>query len=224
MSTEITPLSGNLPSSPLPFGVDTSPAAGTGELNPLVRIISAFKRFKWLILLCTLLGIGAGVMATRFMPEKYEVGGVIMLEARGGNTGVIEAAPFLQGTQWIELLKDPRVLDPVVKELKLYVVGPNPRNADNSREGPSGLAATLFEGFETGEQFIPGNYTVKFSEDGTRWEMRNVTQGPVRENGTVGDSAGLQWGIKWVPRPRQSMRGQEFEFTLLTPRPPATAP
>jgi succinoglycan biosynthesis transport protein ExoP len=218
MSTEIAPLPGNLPASPLPFGVDTSPAAGAGELNPLVRILSAFKRFKWLILLCTVGGVGAGIMATRLMPEKYEVNGVIMLEARGGNTGVIEAAPFLQGSQWIELLKDPRVLDPVVRDLKLYIVGPNPRGSDNSREGPSGLAATLFEGFETREDFIPGNYRVSFSEDGNRWEMRNISQGPRRYEGVVGDSAGLDWGIKWVPRPRQSMRGQEYEFTLLTPR------
>lgn len=218
MSTEIAPLPGNLPASPLPFGIDTSPAAGSGELNPLVRIVTALKRFKWLILLCTLLGVGGGILATGFMPEKYEVGGVIMLEARGGSTGPVEAASVLQGSQWIELLKDPRVLDPVVKELKLYVIGPNPRNRDNSREGPSGLAATLFDGFETAENFFPGVYRISFSDDGTHWEMRNVTQGPTRFDGVVGDSAGRDWGIQWVPRPRQSMRGQEFEFTLLTPR------
>ncbi len=61
MSTEIAPLPGNLPASPLPFGLDTSPAAGAGELNPVIRIIAALKRFKWLILLCTLLGIGGGI-------------------------------------------------------------------------------------------------------------------------------------------------------------------
>ena len=218
MSTEIAPLPGNLPASPLPFGVDTSPAAGTGDLNPLVRILSAFKRFKWLILLCTALGVAGGIMATRFMPEKYEVSGVIMLESRGGNTGPIEAGAVLVGNQWIELLTDPRVLDPVVKDLKLYVSGPNPRNSDNSREGPSGIGAVLFEGFQTTNNFIPGTYRISFSDDGTRWIMRNVTQGPVTFEGVVGDSAGREWGLQWVPRPRQAMRGQEFEFTLLTPR------
>lgn len=217
MSTEIAPLPGNLPASPLPFGIDSGPSGPTAELNPLVRILAAVRRFKWLILLTTIVGAGLGILATRYMPEKYVVGGVIMLERRGGNTGPVEGTAFLQGSQWIELLKDPRVLDPVVKDLRLYIVGPKARG-DDPRQGPTGLAAMLFEDFQTTDNFVPGQYRISFSEDGQRWEMRNVTQGPARLSGAVGDSAGREWGIKWVPRPRQFMRGAEYEFTLLTPR------
>src|SRR5690606_3437316 len=157
-------------------------------------------RFKWLILLTTILGIGGGILATRYMPEKYVVGGVIMLEQRGGNTGPVEGSTFLQGSQWIELLKDPRVLDQVVRDLRLYVVGPKARG-DDPRQGPTGLGTMLFEGFETTDNFVPGKYRFSVSADGTTWEMRNVTQGPARFSGLVGDSAGREWGMKWVPRP-----------------------
>lgn len=217
MSTEIQPLPGNLPASPLPFGLDTSPAAGAGELNPLVRIWSAVKRFKWLILATTILGLVGGVAATRLMPEKYVVGGVIMLEQRGGNTGPVEGSTFLQGAQWIELLKDPRVLDKVVRDQKLYVVGPKARGND-PRQGPSGVGTMLFDNFETTDNFVPGKYRISFSADGSKWELGNTTQGPAKISGLVGDSAGREWGLKWVPRPRQFMRGAEYEFTLLTPR------
>lgn len=217
MSTEIAPLPGNLPSSPLPFGLDSGQAAGAVEMNPLVRILSAFRRFKWLILLTTLLGVGGGILLTRYMPEKYEVGGVIMLEQRGGDSGPVEGASFLQGSQWIELLKDPRVLDPVVKDLRLYVVGPKSRS-DDPRQGPTGIASMLFEDFETVDNFVAGRYRISFNEAGTGWELRNLTQGPQTLSGVVGDSAGREWGMKWVPRPRQFMRGADYEFTLLTPR------
>ncbi|HRP07766.1 MAG TPA: polysaccharide biosynthesis tyrosine autokinase [Gemmatimonadales bacterium] len=217
MSTEIAPLPGNLPSSPLPFGVDNAPGSPAGEMNPLIRLLAAVKRFKWLILITTIVGAGGGVLATRLMPEEYVVSGNIMLEDRGGSTGPVEATGFLEGAQWIELLKDPRVLDRVVRDLRLYVVGPGPL-ASKGRTGPIGIGALLFEDFDTTPNFVAGTYRISFSSDGQNWEIRNVTQGPVRFSGVVGDSAGREWGLRWVPRPRPSMRGQDYEFTLLTPR------
>src|SRR5690606_28130902 len=118
----------------------SSTGNAAGDMNPLVRLLAAVKRFKWLILATTILGVGAGVLATRLMPEEDVVSGVIMLEDRGGNTGPVEATGFLQGAQWIELLKDPRVLDRVVRELKLYVVGPETQPGQD-RTGPTGLGA-----------------------------------------------------------------------------------
>lgn len=218
MSTEIAPLPGNLPASPLPFGVDTTGSAGAEPMNPLTRMLGAFKRFKWLILAMTVAGAGGGYAASRLMPPKYEVNGVIMLEERGGNTGPVEAAGFLQGQQWIELLKDPRVLDPVVRRERLYVVGPNPTAGTPAQEGPTGPGAVLFEDFDSRENFIPGEYEISITEDGQGWSIRNTTAGPVTYTGLVGDSAGREWGLKWVPRPRPWMYGTKMTFTLLTPR------
>lgn len=219
MSTEIAPMTGNLPSSPLPFGHDASAGSGVGATNPLHRMLAAFKRFAWLIILLTAVGAGAGWLATRFMLPKYVVHGAIFLEDRGGKTGPVEADPFLEGTQWLELIKNPRVLDWVVKNQRLYVVGPNPGPGTPTREGPSGPDASLFDEFAIDSmRFVPGKYELTFAADGKSWTLKHLTRPDLSDKGIVGDSAGRDLGMLWVPRPRQRMFGKDYAFTLLTPR------
>jgi len=218
MSTEIAPMTGNLPVSPLPFGHDASAGGSVGATNPLHRIVSAFKRFAWLIILLTVVGGAGGWLMTRFMLPKYVVQGNIFLEARGGNTGPVEADPFLEGAQWLELIKNPQVLDWVVKSQRLYVVGPNAGPGTPTREGPTGPDAAIFDEFSTEDNFVPGRYELSFSADGKSWNLKHLTRPDLTDKGLVGDSAGRNMGLQWVPRPRQRMYGKDYEFTLLTPR------
>lgn len=218
MTTDLAPLPGNLPASPLPFGTDLH-ASGGKAINPLLRMFSAFRRFKWLILLTTIAGAGLGYFATRFMKEKYVVQGSILLEIRGGNAGPVEAPELFVGAQWVELLKHPVVLDPVVHQLKLYVHGPNPGPGTPPREGPTGPDAGLFANFDTRtRQYLPGTYEISFSDDGATWELRSIGKGRAASRGVVGDSAGREYGMLWVPRPRTRQYGGSYEFTLLTER------
>ena len=216
MSTEIAPLPGNLPASPLPFGQDSSPDGSA--MNPLTRIIGAFKRFAWLIILLTVVGAVAGWFATRYVLPMYVVEGNLFLEARGGDTGPVEADPFLQGAQWLELINNPQVLDYVVIEQKLYIVGPNPGPGTPTREGPTGPDAVLFEDFGIRPEFVPGRYKISFSADGKSWDLKLASRPDLNDHGLVGDSAGRPAGLLWVPRPRQRMFGNSYDFTLLTPR------
>lgn len=219
MSTEIAPLSGNLPASPLPFGHEGSTGGAAGATSPFHRMLSAFKRFAWLIILLTAVGAGIGWGATRFMLPKYVVQGTIFLEDRGGKTGPIEADPFLEGAQWLELLQNPRVLDNVVIRQRLYIVGPNAGPGTPNREGPTGPDAMLFDEFAMDSaRFIPGKYELSIAGDGKSWTLRNESRPDLNDKGLVGDSAGRAMGMLWVPRPRQRMFGHDYTFTLLTPR------
>lgn len=218
MRNDIVPMTGgNLPASPLPYSTEPSQAGGGTSSNPLLRLVAAVKRFWWLILLCTVAGAGAGLLATRFIVPKYVVSGTIFLEDRGGNAGPVEAGSFLTGVQWIELLKQPNTIEPVVRRQRLYVVGPNPAATTGTREGPTGPDAVLFEEFDIGEGFVPGEYTLTYTPDGRRWELRHVASGR-RFEGAVGDSVGLGFGLKWLPRHRQRWNGETYRFSLLTPR------
>jgi capsular exopolysaccharide synthesis family protein len=218
MRTELVPMTGNLPAAPLPYGgSDLPPSGGGRSTNPLVRLIAAIRRFWWLILLTTVAGAALGFVATRFMPPKYVVEGTIFIEERGGTSGPVDAGGFLSGSQWIELLKRPTVIEPVVMQQRLYVVGPNPSATGSSREGPSGPDAALFEDFGITEGFLPGEYTLKITPDGRNWELLHTVTSR-RATGTVADSVGREFGLLWLPRYRERWSGETFRFTLLTPR------
>lgn len=221
MTTQITPFGGYAPApAPAPYtGFPPPPTGGSprGAANPLVRLLNAIRRFKWLILGLTVVGGGLGTIATRYMPEKYVVSAAIFLEERGGDAGPVEASEFLSGQQWLELLKQPSVLDAVVRDQRLYIVGPNPGPGTSSREGPTGPDASLFAEFDLAEQFVPGRYILNVGADGKRWELVQVSSG-TKTRGVLGDSAGAGYGFKWVPRPIPRMAEKSFAFTILTPR------
>lgn len=219
MTTQITPFGGQTP-APVPYTGFPPAASGGGSrggTNPLVRLLSAFRRFKWLILGLTVVGGGVGTLATRYMPEKYVVSAAVFLEERGGDVGPVEASEFLSGQQWLELLRQPSVLDQVVRDQRLYIVGPNPGPGTSSREGPSGPDASIFTAFDLAEQFVPGRYTLNVGADGRSWELVQVTSG-TKTRGTLGDSAGASYGFKWVPELQARQAEGSYSFTILTPR------
>lgn len=215
MTNSLTPLGSNLPASPLPYNPDLGPSGGQEELNPLVRLMSAIRRFYWLIILGAVLGLGGGYLATRFMVPEYVVTGDLILEEREASS--FEATSQYVGAQWMELLKLSSTLEPVVLEQNLFIVGPNPTRTTPTREGPTGPDAVLFEDFRAERNFIPGDYEIAFSDDGTRWTLRSISNPGVQFSGMVGDKAGEELRIHWTPRPRQRMHGQKYRFTLLTP-------
>jgi capsular exopolysaccharide synthesis family protein len=218
MRTEMVPMTGNQPASPLPYVGSELPAASGGRsTNPLIRLIAAVRRFWWLILLTTVAGAALGFVATRFMPPKYVVEGTVFIEERGGTSGPVESGGVLSGAQWIELLKRPTVIEPVVLQQRLYVVGPNPTATGSTREGPSGPDAVLFEDFGVTDGFLPGEYTFKIAPDGKTWELLHTVSSR-KATGSVADSIGRDFGLLWLPRYRERWSGETFRFTLLTPR------
>src|SRR4051812_19253215 len=82
MSDKLVPSSGD--SSPLtayqaPAPTYGSPPAGPAK-NPLERPLAAIRRYKWLVIGVSLLGVAAGVLGMRFITPQYEVRAIVWLE------------------------------------------------------------------------------------------------------------------------------------------------
>src|SRR5262245_9967481 len=128
--------------------------ADSGGLS-IGRLLQGLKRYKWLIIALTLAGLGVGVLATRYISPSYKVGARIWIETPTGEDRVgapIQGDRLLRSRAWVELLTTYIVLDPVVRERKLYL---------SAARGPD---SALFRGFALGERFLPGDYEFSIDE------------------------------------------------------------
>ncbi len=180
--------------------------SGDGGLN-LFRVLQALKRFKWLILGATVLGIGGGVLATRYIAPAYTVRARIWIETPTGqgDGGPIQGDRLLRSRAWVALLQTYVVLDPVVRERKLYL------------RGARGPDSTLFRGFDLDDRFLPGEYELTVDDAGRGYSLKHRRQ-MMTETGAIGDSVGRKLGFRWVPRPARSAYGRTIRFAVVTPR------
>ena len=213
MATSITPITPQPLGSPggprlpyLPSETGLGPAGEQG-LN-LSRLFQSLKRFKWLILGATAVGLGGGMLATRYVSPSYQVGATIWIEAptddRDGGAP-IQGERLLRSRAWVDLLRTYVVLDPVVRERRLYLTAQ--RGSDSS----------LFRSFDLESRFLPGEYEFSVDNAGRTWTLKHRKY-LVTEQGGVGDSVGRKMGFKWAPRPARAAYGRTIRFTVSTPR------
>lgn len=220
MTTQITPLAGNLPAFPAAGGAmgAGSPFTGSGpKTNPFMRYLSALKRFKYLVLLLSLLGLGAGYLVSRMRQEVYVVNASMLLSMPVGDTGPIQAGAVLGGDQWRQFMQSYRSVEPVAKMHRLYLIGPKRIGGPPLPTGPSGPDAALLRNFDIGPAYAAGSYEFKVSDDGKRWELTQLVTG-VKHTGAVGDSVGREFGFQWVPEILPRWHGKSFSFDAITLR------
>src|SRR2546422_1873354 len=176
------------------------------------RIASALSRFKWVVMLMVVLGLGAAFGATRVLRPVYRAQANVWVDVpnRRGDAGTDARGPIRQGAlldadAWVELLRSYVVLDQVVRDLRLYldVKRPNDRAS--------------FAGFRVSETFRPGNYRLSVSADGKAYTLSSA-EGLELQRGTVGDSVGSRLGFLWVPPPGSLSPGHAVEFSVMPPR------
>lgn len=221
MTTNLAPLSGNLPVNPSGFGGGAAPMAGASggpRTSPLVRYLSALRRFKWLVLLLSIVGFGGGMLVSRLRPESFTVNSTILIAEDPGNAGAIQAGPAYQADQWKELFTNYVIVEPVAVRRQHYIIGPKRVGAPPLPNGPSGPDADIFRGFDVdAERLVTGNYDFKVSERGDRWELTNTSTSR-KFAGAAGDSVGGAFGFHWVPRLEKRFFGRTFAFEIITPR------
>lgn len=173
------------------------------------RIGSALWHFKWVVLLAGVLGLGAGVAATRVLRPAYVAQATVWIDVPNSRatdrTGPIRPGGLLDSDAWIDLLRSYVVLDHVVRELRLYLELKSP--ADTA----------LFAGFGVSETFRPGQYRLRVADDGRSYALTSA-DGPDLERGAMGDSVGAPLGFLWAPAPGALPPGGTVAFTLATPR------
>ncbi len=202
-----SPLQNPLAAAPITTALEAIPEPPPSTAPSLLRVISMLRRFRWIIVGLTVLGLGGGILATRFIKPNYEVQATIWVEApaRGRLGGPIQGDELLTSRAWVELLNTYAVLDPVVQEQKLYL--------SHEEKGDS----LLFQGFDLNNRFLAGQFTLSISKDGRTYTIKQ-RNGLYSETGSLADSVGRKLGFRWTPHPDKSVWGKDVRFDVITPR------
>ena len=176
------------------------------------RLWSAVLRFKWIVILAVLVGLGGAFGATRVLRPVYRAQSNVWVDVPGRRgegasdaRGPIRQGALLDADDWVELLRSYIVLDQVVRDLKLYVQLKRP--ADRP----------FFRNFAVSDEFRPGTYRLTTSADGKGYALAN-SDGADLEHGSVGDSVGRSLGFRWAPPVGTLPPDHTIEFSLTTPR------
>ena len=193
-------------------GGSDAPPEGAESGPDWHRIVSALLRFKWVVILALLLGLGAAFAATRVLPPVYRAQANVWVDVpdrRGENPsdarGPIRQGALLDADAWVELMRSYVVLDQVVKDQRLYLATKRASDRGN------------FVAFRVDDTFRPGDYRLNISDNGRTYTLASA-EGKELERGTVGDSVGSRLGFRWVPAPGSLPPGHTIEFSLMTPR------
>ncbi|HET6681684.1 MAG TPA: GNVR domain-containing protein, partial [Gemmatimonadaceae bacterium] len=174
----------------------------------LERAMSAIRRFKWLILIITLLGTAGGVLAARYIDPKYQVASTIWIAEGQDPRGPIRPDQLLAQNAWGELLQSYAILEPVARQLQLYVKWASPADS------------VLFRGFDAAPDLRPGEYSLRIDPATKSYALsvtRNRTQLEI-ERGAIGDSVGRSAGFLWQPSADLLSARSAVDFSLVTPR------
>ena len=185
---------------------------GEGEEEGLDwrRYFAAVYRYKWLILLVTAAGTGAGTVAARHL-YKYEYSAQAKLwiqDENGGagrNQGPLRSSLLLEDYSWVELLETYAVLEEVVRERFLYLSFP-PQHV------------SLFHSIRLKERVRPGAYRLEVDSLG-RAVTVSTQSGILVERSAVGDSIGASsLGVAWAPPADSLPPGLSADFSVVTYR------
>jgi tyrosine-protein kinase Etk/Wzc len=179
-----------------------------GELD-WRRVLGAIVRYKWLILLVTLVGGLAGAAATRFVKPQYQAQATIWIDQadrRGADArGPIRQGQLLEPDAWVDLLRSYIVLDRVVRDQRLFLVVPRP--ADSAALATFGVA----------ERYRPGAYRLTVDSTGRSYILA-TEHGIELDRGVLGDSVGARFGFAWAPTVRVLGVGRTVRFSVATVR------
>lgn len=185
-----------------PAGPDQDEDEGGLDLR---RLLSAVWRRKWLVVAFGALGIVAGYGASRLVKPIYEAQASIQLPAvvrSAGSNPLMRAAPILEGTGWVELLRSFAVLDEVVLQRRLFL------------ETSSVTDRALLDNLSVAPNLVPGVYRV---ESPTPETVRLLSEtGETLDEVNVGDSLGLRFGFRWAPQAMPA--GRAVQFRVRRPR------
>jgi len=195
-----------------PYPYVESPPVGPPPLEEGVdwrRYGAVLWRYKWLILLLTVLGTAlGGLAANRLVAPEYEAEVTVWIESISGgeaDQGPIRPSELLEAQAWTELLRSYVVLDHVVRDLRLYLSAAEPADS------------TALAGFRLGERFLPGRYRLEIGPGGETLGLFGASGRPIQRT-SVGDSIGQQLGFLWAPSSEVLGADRTIEFTVANPR------
>jgi tyrosine-protein kinase Etk/Wzc len=173
------------------------------------RYWEAINRYRWAVALMAVVGLGAGIGASRLMKPSYMAQATIWVQG-GSREGVRDRGPIrpdllLVAAGWVDLMRSYVVLDEVVRQMHLYV----------QPEQPGDTIA--LKNFAIAERFRPGAYKLVIDAEGRGFALLTA-DGSAAQSGMVGDSIGPSLGFLWRPEQKTLPAGRTIKFSLVTPR------
>jgi polysaccharide biosynthesis transport protein len=189
-------------------GLDYGEPETGGGLN-IRRLLAAVFRYKWLVLLVTILGSVVGVVGSSFIKPEYTAQATVWIETTGQRRASLaqplQSAELLQSYAWVDLLRSYAVLDQVVMERRLFV---EPADPDDR---------PLFRSFTLADDFQPGEYRLAVDGRGAGFTLKGGS-GTEVQRGRVGDPIGQPAGFEWQPPPSELRPGRTIAFEVSKPR------
>jgi len=170
------------------------------------RLLAAVFRFRWLVVLATILGAVGGGVAWSRTDLEYVAGASLWIQAsdRGApNQGPITGSQLLTSTSWIELLRSFAVLNTVVIDTRLYLTVPDT------------TVRPAFASFRIDEAFVPGDYELQYSPS-----TQTVTlfrDGLTVESKVLGEKLGTVVGFDWTPTIEALAPEKRIAFSVARP-------
>ena len=188
-----------------PGGYQDEPDAEGESSLQIARIFAALRRYKWLVLAISAVGVAGSVAATRFITPQYQSSATIYIQSKGeSRSGPIQADQLLGTGSWVQLIRSYAVIDPVVRQMRLFLTRPKEDS-------------TAFAGFDLAHRLRPGAYVLKLDAQGRQYSL-TTAKGRLIESGQVGDSIGRGLGILWRPPAGSLGSNREIPFSLRPPR------
>jgi len=196
----------DLPSGPPVVYNDTAnlEPAGLEESVDWHRRLAAVLRYRWWVVLLTVVGAAGGIISARRLPSSYQAQATIWIQSSdprttgGGTRGPIGSDQLFSAYAWLDLLRSYVVLDDVARELRLYLSAPY-------------RYSEAFRSFSVGTQYHPGHYRLRVDRTGNyRLELADS----VLQQGSVGDSIGQTLGFHWAPTADAIPTGADIDFTV----------
>lgn len=172
------------------------------------RYAAAIARRKWIVVLVTLLGAGAGFASSRHVAPEYLAQAMLWMEVQDqaeNRQGPIRSGELLQSYAWVDLLKAYTVLDHVVREQRLYLGIAEP--ADSS----------VFSEFLLEDEFRPGDYRLRVEATGRSVRIESP-DGSAIETVAPGEPVGRSLGFDWIPPSAELTPGRTISFSVANPR------
>ncbi|HSH46170.1 MAG TPA: polysaccharide biosynthesis tyrosine autokinase [Longimicrobiales bacterium] len=220
MSKDLTPrnafeLIEEQPGENLPLAGSVDPGSGVGPHDfddeeggaNLGRYLAAVKRYKWLILLLTVLGTAGGVFLGGRMSPSYQTAATLWVERANreeAQRGPIRPAELLEASSWLDLLRSLMVMEHVVHEQRLFL------------SHPTETDSTLLAGLRVDERVAGGRYRLAVDHTAEAFTLRS-DDGTVLQRGAFGEPVGSELGIRWQPDLSSFPEG-EIAFSLRPPR------
>lgn len=175
------------------------------------RYLAAVLRYRWLLVLGSVLGLGIGYGLKKIRRPQYQAQATIWLQASSQQPGAQSQGPIQQAqlfgsTAWTDLLRSYVVLDEVVRRMHLFLQPQSPGDS-------TALASLRLE-----QRFRPGVYRLTVDRTGRQFSLAAVRGGIEIQHGAVGDSIGQSLGFAWAPDASVLRAGRSITFTVATPR------